>query len=127
MPKYENTYPPYAVWAGDGYRIVNAEQLGTGIYSERVAICRKPESQVKPIVLDFAYATKPASVQYDIYVAVRDDLGIPGYTKVGSTTNVNGDQVTLNPAAASGNLFRFICVLEVISPGVNATVGVHQF
>ena len=126
MPLYNNTYPPYSIGQGEGSPLVKAEQLGAGNFSSRVAISSRGGSQARPIVVYFIYATQPASVQYDIYVAVVDDTGIAGYTKVGSTTNVSGDQVTLNMAAAGGNSFRFLCVKEVISPGVNATVTAHQ-
>lgn len=126
MPKYNNTYPPSSVGFGDNVTIVSAEQLGAGIYSQRAAIADRSGSQFKPICVSFSYATVPSSVQYDIYIAMFDTGPTISYTKVGSTTNVNGDQVTLNRAAAGGNDFRFLCVLEVISPGVNATVVVSQ-
>lgn len=126
MPVYENTQPPYSVCFGFGSNVVNKEQLGTNNFSERVAIADRADSQMKPVLVTFTYATVPSSVQYDIYVARADDGPFLSYTKIGSTTNVNGDQVTLNRAAAGGNSFRFICVREVVSPGVNATVGIHM-
>ena len=105
--------------------IVNNEQLGAGNNSQRAAMAagrRSPE----PVTVTFAYASAPASVQYDIYVAWDDSLGFAGYTKVGSTTNVNGDQVTIQRSAAGGPNFRLLLVKEVISPGVNALVQVRQ-
>lgn len=127
MPVYSNTYPPYSVAQGEQATIVNAEQLGAGSpFSSRVAIADREGGARAPVMVSFLYATTPASVQYDIYVAWDDTAPLTSYTKVGSTTNVNGDQVTLNRAAASGNAFRFLCVREVVSPGVNATVKVQQ-
>jgi hypothetical protein len=95
-------------------------------FSQRVAISDKSGGGRKPVILNFSYATVPASVQYDIYVSMEDDPPLIGYTKVGSTTNVNGDQVTLQREAAGGNMFRFVCVREVGDPGVLATVDVSQ-
>jgi hypothetical protein len=122
----QQTQPtPYAVAAGDQVAIVNAEQLGAGNFSQRVAIADKAVGIDRPILLTFTYAAVPAAVEYDIFVAWDDNL--PGsYTNIGKTTNVAGDQVTINRAAAGGNAFRFVCVKEVVSPGVNATVKVQQ-
>lgn len=106
--------------------IVNAEQLGVGQNSNRAAIQPVADTVPGPVTVTFAYASPPASVQYDIYVGWDDTLGFNGYTKVGSSTNVNGDQVTIQRSVTSGNNFRLILVKEVISPGVNATVVVRQ-
>ena len=126
MPLYSNTYPPTSVAFGEQATIVNAEQLGAGNFSQRVAIADKGMGVARPVLLTFTYATKPASVQYDIYAGWDDTSPTVSYTKIGTTNNVLGDQVTINRAAAGGNDFRFILVQEVISPGVNATVKVQQ-
>ncbi len=126
MPAYSNVYPPSGVYEGDQSLIVNAEQLGTSVFSQRVAIADKDGSLPRPVTVTFTYASAPSSVEYDIYVAWDDTAPLTSYTKVGSTTNVNGDQVTLQRTAAGGANFRFLCVREVVSPGVNATVKVQQ-
>lgn len=125
-PAYENTQPPYSVGWGQSQAIVNAEQLGTNVFSERVAIADKAPGYIRPILVTFTYATVPTAVQYDIYAAWDDTGPTISYTKIGSTTNTAGDQVTINRNAAGGNAFRFLLVREVISPGVNATVKVNQ-
>ena len=107
--------------------IVNAEQLGAGNFSQRAAITPVADTTPGPVTLTFSYATVPASVEYDIYVAWDDSLGIAGYTYTNvKTTNVNGDQVTIQRNVAGGLNFRLILVKEVTSPGVNATVQVRQ-
>ncbi len=126
MPPYSNTYPPSSVSEGDQSIIVNAEQLGTNVFSQRVAIADKDGSTPRPVTLTFTYASAPSSVEYDIYVAWDDTAPASSYTKIASTTNVSGDQVTLQRTAAGGASFRFVCVKEVTSPGVNATVKVQQ-
>ena len=126
MPPYSNAVPPLSVYEGDQSVVVNAEQLGTNVFSQRVAVGDKDGSQPRPVTVTFTYASAPSSVQYDIYVAWDDTAPLTSYTKVGSTTNVNGDQVTLQRTAAGGANFRFLCVREVVSPGVNATVKVQQ-
>lgn len=126
MPLYSNSFPPYSVGPGDQQTIVNAEQLGAGNFSQRVAIIDKAAGPVRPILLTFTYATVPGSVQYDIYAAWDDTSPTKTYTKIGSTTNVSGDQVSIIRNAAGGNHFRFLLVKEVIAPGVNATVKVQQ-
>ena len=129
MPAYENTQPPYSVARGDVQAIVNAQQLGSGNFSERVAIAQQDGNPPGPLSLSFSYASTPSSVEYDVYVSVDDTIA-PGtagskYIKIGSTTNVNGDLVAIN-TLAGGYRFRFLCVKEVTSPGVNATVKVQQ-
>lgn len=126
MPVYNGTFPPSAIYQGDQSVIVNAEQLGTGNFSQRAAIADKDGSLPRPVTVTFTYASAPVAVQYDIYAAWDDGTPPATWTKVGSTTNVNGDQVTLQRAVAGGNNFRFICVKEVTSPGVNATVKAQQ-
>jgi hypothetical protein len=126
MPPYSNAVPPSSVHEGDQSVIVNAEQLSTNVFSQRVAIADKDGSQPRPVTATFTYASAPSSVQYDIYVGWDDTAPLISYTKVGSTTNVNGDEVTLQRTAAGGANFRFLCVREVVSPGVNATVKVQQ-
>jgi hypothetical protein len=126
MPPYNNAVPPSSVHEGDSSVIVSGEQLGTNVFSLEVAIADKDGSLPRPVTVTFSYASTPTSVQYDIYVAWDDTAPLTSYTKVGSTTNVNGDQVTLQRNAAGGANFRFLCVREVISPGVNATVKVRQ-
>lgn len=128
MSVYNGTFPPSAIYEGDQTNppIVNAEQLGVGNFSQRVNIADKDGSLPRPVLVTFTYATPPALVQYDIYVAWDDGNPPTTWTKVGSTTNVNGDQVTIQRAVASGPQFRFLCVKEVISPGVNATVKAQQ-
>ncbi len=126
MPPYSNAVPPSSVYEGDQSIIVSAEQLGTNAFSQRAAIADKDGSLPRPVTVTFTYASAPSSVQYDIYVAWDDTAPLTSYTKVGSTTNVNGDQVTLQRTAAGGANFRFVCVREVVSPGVNATVKVQQ-
>src|SRR5882724_3266676 len=126
MPLYSSSFPPSACVRGMDVTIVNAEQLGAGNNSQRAAIAQPTADIAGPVTVTFSYATVPASVQYDIYVAWDDTLGFNGYTKVGSTTNVNGDQVTIQRGAAGGQNFRLLLVKEVISPGVNATVQVRQ-
>lgn len=100
----------------------NASSSATNNFSEPVAIADSPARDPTPIVITFSYASVPSSVQYDIFVAMIDGPPLTNYTKIGSTTNVNGDQVTIQRSAAGGNHFRFVCVREVIAPGVNATV-----
>jgi hypothetical protein len=126
MPVYNNTYPPTSVAFGEQATIVNAEQLGAGNFSQRVAIADKGTGVQRAVLLTFTYATQPAAVEYDIFVAWDDTAPTTSYTNVGKTTNVKGDQVTINRAAAGGNDFRFVLVQEVVSPGVNATVRVQQ-
>jgi hypothetical protein len=126
MPAYTNTVPPSSVYEGDQSTVVNAEQLGTNVFSSRVAIADKDGSMPRPVTVTFSYATVPSSVEYDIYVGWDDIAPLTSYTKVGSTTNVNGDQVTMQRNVAGGANFRFLCVREVVSPGVNATVKVRQ-
>ncbi len=126
MPPYSNTYPPSSAAMGENVTIVNAEQLGAGIFSQRAAIADRGAGVERAVVVTFTYATVPAAVQYDIYVGWDDTAPLTSYTKVVSTANAAGDQVTLNRAAAGGNAFRFVLVKEVISPGVNATVKVQQ-
>jgi hypothetical protein len=91
-----------------------------------VAIADKDGSMPRPVTVTFGYVSVPSSVQYDIYVGWDDTAPLTSYTKVGSTTNVNGDQVTMQRSVAGGANFRFICAREVVSPGVNATVKVRQ-
>jgi hypothetical protein len=124
LPLYNNTFPPYAVAFGDDATLVNAETLGAGNRSQRVAIADKSGVGPRPVTITFAYAVAPSSVQYDIYAAF-DDTPL-AYGKIGSTTNVNGDQVTIQRAAAGGPNFRFILVQEVITPNQNATVKARQ-
>lgn len=125
MPTYNNNFPPLTVYRGVDVTIVNAEQLGAGNVSQRAAIGDGEARGPQPVTLTFTYASTPASVQYDIYAAWDDNFPA-SYTKVGSTTNTAGDQVTLQRAVAGGVNFRFILVKEVISPGVNATILVRQ-
>ena len=130
MPLFNVSVPPYFIAEGETTssleRLVANEQLGAGNFSSAVAIADKSSGALRPVVITFNYAGVPGAVQYDIYVA-WDYLTPPGtWTKVGTTNNVNGDQVTLQRAAAGGNHFRFVCVREVISPGVNAIVKVNQ-
>ncbi len=137
MPLYNNAFPPYSVAPGEetsgASNLLNAEQLqnapGFGAntnFSQRVAITDPYGLPPRPIVLNFTYGSTPASVQYDIYAAWDDTAPLTSYTKIDSTNNVAGDQVTIQRGAAGGNQFRFLCVREVISPGVNATVKVQQ-
>ena len=126
MPPYNNAVPPSSVYEGDQTTIVNAEQLGTNAFSLQVAIADKDGSMPRPVTVTFSYASTPASVEYDIYVGWDDTAPLTSYTKVGSTTNVSGDQVTMQRNVAGGANFRFLCVREVVSPGVNATVKVRQ-
>lgn len=123
MPLYNNSTPPYSVAQGEKQNIVAAETLGVGNRSQRVAIADKGSGSLRPVTLAFAYAGTPASVQYDIYAA-WDDTPL-AYGKVGTTNNVNGDQVTIQRAAAGGPNFKFILVQEVLTPSVNATIGVN--
>jgi hypothetical protein len=125
MPLYNNTYPPNSIAPGEEATLVNNEQLGAGNFSQRVAIADAYGMMPRPIVLAFSYASAPAAVEYDIFVAL-DDNGVLSYSNVGKTTNPLGDQVTIERAAAGGPQFSFICVKEVISPGVNATATVQQ-
>jgi hypothetical protein len=124
MPAYSNANPPFSVERGSQQAIVNAEVLGAGNFSSRVAIADKDTDSLVPVTVTFTYASTPAAVQYDIYVAWDDALAT--YTKVGTTNNVNGDQVTIQRVGAGGINFRFLCVKEVVSPGVNATVQVRK-
>jgi hypothetical protein len=135
MPLYKLPAECHSVAQGEQETIVKAERLsqltGYGLppqfnFSQRVAIQDKESGTPRPVVITFTYATVPASVQYDIYVALDDTAPLTSYTKVGSTANVNGDQVTLQRLAAGGNQFRFVCVREVVDPGVLATVKVQQ-
>lgn len=132
MPAFNLNQSLYAVSEGDSVNIVNNEQLGTGVYSQPVAIADKSPGVQRAITLVFSYGgaplSQPSSVEYDLYVGFSNTLPPTQWTKVGSTTNVAGDQVTLNRNAAGGNGFRFICVLEKVSPGANnlATVSVNQ-
>lgn len=124
MPIYNNTFPPYSVAPGEEGVLLNNETIGAGNFSQRVAIADPYGLPPRPVVMAFSYAAAPATVQYDIYVAQDDGTPILNYTKVGSTTNVNGDQVTLQRGAAGGAQFLFICVREVITPNQLATVEV---
>lgn len=131
MPLYSNTNPPYSVAPGEQTsgvsNLVNNEQLGAGSpFSQRVAIADVHGFPPRPVTVTFTYASAPASVEYDIFGAWDDTAPLISYTKIGSTTNVSGDQVTIQRAAAGGPNFRFLCVREVISPGVNAVVKVQQ-
>src|SRR5271165_209441 len=127
MPLYSNSVPPSAVAKGLDVVIVSAEQLGAGNFSSRAAIGADRNNFDDPITLTFTYATVPSSVEYDIYVAFDDSAGITNYAYTSlKTTNVNGDQVTIQRAAVGGINFRFVCVKEVTSPGVNATVTVRK-
>jgi hypothetical protein len=126
MPLYNNSFPPYAVSRGIDVTIVNNEQLGAGKNSQRAAIAEPSTRSPEAVTVTFDYASLPAAVQYDIYTAWDDTLGFAGYTKVGTTNNVNGDRVTIQRGAAGGVNFRLIAVQEVISPGVNALVQVRQ-
>jgi hypothetical protein len=124
MPVYNNAFPPSSIAEGEQAIIVNNETLGVGVASARVAIQDKDGSQCRPVLVTITFASPPASTSYDIQVS-WDDL--PGsYTKVGNSTNVAGDQITFNRAAAGGNAFRFIRAVEQITPGVNATIKVQQ-
>lgn len=123
MPLYNNSTPPFAVAQGEKQNIVNAESLGAGNRSQRVAIADKGTGFLRPVTVTFDYVGVPAAVQYDIYAAWTDAPG--SYGKVGTTNNVNGDQVTIQRGAAGGPNFKFILVQEVIAPNVNATVGVN--
>ena len=127
MPAYPanpTAVPPSAVAFGDDALLVNAETLGAGNRSQRVAIADKAGTGPRPVTVTFAYAGVPASTQYDIYAAF-DDTPL-AYGKVGTTNNVNGDQVTIQRAAAGGPNFRFLLVQEVITPNVAATVKARQ-
>jgi hypothetical protein len=126
--------PPPLVCPGDqGFPILSVETLGAGIFSQRVAILDRAHS-LRPVLVSFFYSDSggvnvvvPGAVQYDIYGAMEDLL--PGhYTKIGSTTNTAGDQVTIQRSAAGGPQFRFILVKEVITPtnAALATVKVFQ-
>jgi hypothetical protein len=126
MPLYNSTFPPYAVQRGIDVTIVNNEQLGVGNFSQRCAIAEPTARSPEAVTLTFSYASKPAAVEYDIWVGWDDTLGVLGYTNVGKTTNVNGDQVTIQRGAAGGQNFRLVLVQEVISPGVNALVQVRE-
>ena len=126
MPLRNTLLIPPSIAPGDAVVLVNAEQLGAGNFSQQANIQDVYGLPPRPVVLTFKYASAPGSVQYDIYVSMGDDSSTATYTKVGSTTNVNGDQVTLQRTAASGNMFNFVMVKEVISPGVNATVTARQ-
>ena len=72
MPPYNNAVPPSSVYEGDSSVIVNAEQLGTNVFSLQVAIADKDGSLPRPVTVTFTYASAPSSVQYDIYVAWDD-------------------------------------------------------
>lgn len=125
MPAYSSTNACYSVGPGHRRTIVNAESLGAGIYSERVAIADKDGGPLRPVVVTFTYSAAPASVQYDIYVA-WDDISA-SYTNVATTTNVNGEQVTIQREGAGQINFRFLRVREVVVPtGQTATVAVRQ-
>jgi len=73
--------------------IVNAEQFGRrqqlAARGDRAAYRR----YCRAVTVTFLLRNRSCLRQYDIYVAWDDTLGFNGYTKVGSTTNVNGDQV----------------------------------
>lgn len=134
MPAYSNTFPPYSVAPGEqtssGSNLVDPADgtatLGAGNFSQRVAIQDVFGAQPRPVTITFTYASAPASVQYDIYAAWDDTAPLVSYTKVGTTNNVNGDQVTIQRTDAGGPNFRFLCVKEVTSPGVKTTVKVQQ-
>jgi len=124
MPVYNNAFPPYSVAPGEEGVLLNNETIGAGNFSQRVAIADPYGLPPRPVVVSFSYATPPAAVQYDIYVAQDDGSPLLNYTKIGSSTNPLGDQVTLQRGAAGGNQFIFICVREVITPGTLATVEI---
>lgn len=124
MPAYNNAYPPNSISYGEQQTLVNNETLGAGVNSQRVAIQDKDTGVARPITVTFTYPVAPAAVQYDIYVAWDDVL--TSYTKVGSTTNTAGDQVTIQRAATGGINFRFLLVKEVITPSQLATVVARQ-
>jgi len=120
MPLYGSLTLATELFPGDLGTIVNAEQLGTGGKSERVAFGR-PSGFLQPVSVTFSYATVPAAVSYDIQVANEDVDAL--YIKIGNTTNVNGDRVDINTLTGGLN-FNFLRVKEITSPGVNATVKV---
>src|ERR1700693_3220701 len=124
MPAYSNTFPPYSISHGDQQQIVSNEQLGATNFSQRVAIADKDVDNPAPVTLTFAYASAPAAVEYDIYVAWDDVL--TSYRNIGKSTNVNGEDVTIQRVGPAQINFRFICVKEVVSPGVNATVTARK-
>ena len=131
MPAFDINAGVKSICQGTGLKLLSAEQLGAGVYSIAAAIQDKDGSSPRPITVTFSYASTPGSVEYDIYGAwdyTNPALTVPPstWTKLGSTTNVNGDQVTLIRDAAGGLNFRFICVYEKTSPGVNATVEARQ-
>lgn len=130
MPVYSNTFPPYSVAPGEqtsgASNPVNNEQLGAGNFSQRVAIADAYGLPPRPVTITFTYASAPGAVQYDVYAGWDDTAPLTSYTKIGTTNNAAGDQVTIQRGAAGGNQFRFLCVREVTSPGVNATVKVQQ-
>ena len=77
MPVYEDKQPPYAVFRGDVQKIVNAEQLGSGNFSERIAVAQQDGNPPGPLAVSFSYASAPSAVEYDIYIAA-DDTVAPG-------------------------------------------------
>ena len=144
MPLYPTlfaTQPPSSVTrSGDTVTIVNAEQLGVGNYSQRAAVGDSIGDATRPITLTFTYndavtgtLAAPGAVEYDIFVAWVDSLPPTLWTNIGKTTNVAGDQVTIQRGAAGGQQFKFVLVQEVTTPTndaasnkVNATVVVNM-
>lgn len=125
MPAYSSTNTCYSVGPGHRRTIVNAETLGAGNYSERVAIADK-EGTIRPITVTFSYSAVPVTVSYEIYVA-WDDISA-SYTLIGSSTNTAGEQVTIQREGPGQINFRFLRVKEVTTPDNSAvaTVAVRQ-
>lgn len=128
MPAYGKGQAIWSVAPGTDQQIVSAETLGANVFSERVCL-QDRWSGPRPCVLTFTYSIKPSAVKYDIYGAMIDNPpSTTSWIKIGSTTNVNGDQVTIPRDVAAGNQFRFVCVQEVTTPDNSglSTVTVSQ-
>jgi len=129
MTKYNTELPVFHVGGtGDSVQLVSpgdGNGIGADNFSQPVNVTDYMRDTARPIVLNFFYESAPGSVSYEIYVAQfnTDPTANPSqWTKVATTTNTAGDQVTLQRAGAGAQQFRFVCVKEVTSPGVAATI-----
>jgi hypothetical protein len=131
--KYNAKIPIHHIGGpGDDHNLISPNDgngIGTGNFSQPVCVTDYERGFTRPVVLNFFYASVPESVEYDIYVAQfnTDPNASPSqWTKIGSTTNTAGDQVTLVRSGAGSQQFEFVCVKEVTSPSVATTVSAHM-
>lgn len=126
MPIYNAQIPINSVAQGEQATILNAELPDAALKSksQQVAICDAYGMPPRPIVVTFTYATVPASTSFKVQCA-WDDIDT-SYADVANatTTNVNGDQITIQRGANAPN-FRFLRVVCLTAPAVATTVKVQ--